>query len=58
MHAFDGSSNSTGPNPNPAESNMVRIAEWHFISQLPSSASMGKVWVAAIIRLIGVQSVL
>ena len=58
MHAFGSSSDSTGPNHNPAESNMVGLVEWHFISQLPSSASMGKVWVAAIIRLIGVQSVL
>ena len=39
MHAFGSSSYSTGLNPNPVESNMVRLVEWHFISQLPSPAS-------------------
>ena len=42
MHAFGGSSYSTGLNPNPVESNMVRIVKWHFVSQLPSSANKAR----------------
>ena len=42
MNAFGSSSYSTGLNPNPVESNMVRLVEWHFISQLPSPASKAR----------------
>ena len=44
MHAFVSSSYSTGLNPNPVESNMVRIVKWHFVSQLPSPANKARAW--------------
>ena len=39
FHAFGG---STGPNPDPAHANMLRLVERHFISQLPSTANKAR----------------
>ena len=37
FHAFGGQSQSTGPNPDTAKANLIRITERHFISQLTST---------------------
>ena len=43
FHAFGGQSQSTGPNPETTKTNLIRLTERHFISQLPSTNNKARV---------------